>query len=180
MRRTGIFRTETDDFDDSIVLATFETSALAESPQGALRRAGIEARIVDAARAAPGDELAARLGPGVHVLVRREDLPPARQVLRLPEETDGDDAGEEAPAGSTPDEYAAAAYRLAFFSCAFPPLLVVTLAFFTRALRAGRAGPVLNRRIYRRHLVRAFVMGVLLPAGLIVALVVLSSPAWER
>ena len=168
------------------LLTTFKTVEAALDGQRHLATAGIEARIVDVAKTAPGDEFAARLGPGVHVLVRRADLPPARQVLHLPDadepddESDGDEHGEELAAGSAPDEYAATAYRLAFFSCAFWPLLVLTLAFIMRAIQAGRLDPPLNRTTYRRHLIRAAVMGVLIPAAIIVALVVVSSPAWHR
>lgn len=186
MRRQGTPRPDADDSDELAVLTTAQTPEQAGAAHAALQAAGIEARIVDVAKAAPGDELAARLGPGVHVLVQRADLPPARQVLHLPDadepddESDGDGHGEELAAGSAPDEYAAAAYRLAFFSCAFWPLLVLTLAFIVRAIRAGRLEPALNKTTYRRHLIQAFVMGVLIPAAIIVALVVVSSPVWHR
>ena len=119
MSGQGTPRPDADDSDELAVLTTAQTPEQAGAAHASLCAAGIEARIGDAAKAAPGDELAARLGPGVHVLVRRADLPPARQVLHLPDADEPDDETDEPAAGSAPDEYAAAAYRLALFSCAF-------------------------------------------------------------
>jgi len=139
-----------------------------------LAAAGIAAWICEADDAAHLPHPPADRPEGYALVLDESQVPPARQVLDLL-----DDAGPletDAEALTSPDALAAAARRLAFFSCMFPPLLVVTLGFVLRALAAARARPPVAPRLFRRRLARAVLLGVLLPAALITALVIACLP----
>lgn len=159
---------------EPVVLASMASRRKARRMRDTLAAAGIPAWIVEAEDVGHLPHPVGDRPEGWALVLDATQVPPARQVLGLgdagdPLETDGE-------ALRSPDALAAAARRLAFFSCLFPPLLVVTLSFVLRALRAARTQPPMAPRLFRRRLVRAVLLGVLLPAGIIIAALVLGLP----
>lgn len=138
--------------------------------------------------------------PRFVVLVDAADAPPARQVLQAaraahPARRRGDGGSDEQPLDSpadepddeldagdfdetelTTDDLAVSAWRAAKFSCIFPPALLLTGLLIARAAGAARLEPPADPEAFRRRLRMAVLLGVLIPAGLIVGVVLLAAP----
>ena len=158
-----------DDPDRLVVITSLPTLEQADVTRATLQAEGIDAVILDENTASTLHMSFATYSDGIRVAIRARDVPKARQVLNLPD-------GEEVEPSSEADTLAAAAYRLAFFSCIFPPLLFVTFGFFLRAARAGQTHRPVDPYLYRKHLLYAFFLGVLLPAAAVAALIAWGAP----
>lgn len=99
---------------------------------------------------------------GIEILVRKEDVPRAREVLgrHVPPEAGPawHEAAEEAP--PVPEQYAARAARAALFQLLFPPIILLVPYYYVKALSAARTGPVGNARRFRKHLRNALIFSV--------------------
>jgi len=70
----------------------------------------------------------------------------------------------------SPDQCAKRAYYAAFFSCFFPPIAVITVYWFARAVESRRENPPENMRKFRKRMYIAFFFGILLPPCATVAI----------
>ena len=101
------------------------------------------------------------------------DLPPNRPFDEPFDETPEEPSGQEE---LSTDDYADSAWRAAKFSCLFPPLLLLTLYLIVQAARAAGVHPPADPYAFRHRLRQAFLLGVLIPIGLIAMVVVLAAP----
>ena len=160
-------------FEQFVVIAAFEELCDAEIVCTALRSAGIEPRILDDS----GEELANGVGT-LRVAVRAGDVPLALHLLPLSPSVgkENEPYTSHAPRELSSDEWAASAHRTAKFACIFPPLLVMTLYLLLHALHVARTSPPADPYGFRRRLRYAVLLGVLIPAGLIVLVIMLAAP----
>lgn len=172
---------------DPVVVATAGTLQQADVMRAALEAAGIPVFIPHEL----SSNWMAHWGVavnrrGIEIAVPQKHLAQARAVLNLP--AADQPAPKKAPKEHlTPDDYAEKAFRAALYWCWFPPIALLMAYYFLRALIGRTMEPVQQPDRYARHLVLAFVMGIVLP-GIFVLIVLettlggisqwLSSGAW--
>jgi len=162
-----------------VVVGTTAKLQEADVLRAALATHGIEAFVLEERTSSLLSHMAVAIHPGgVPVAVHRRDVRRAREVLSELPAWPGTSYGAGAAAGEqddrpTPDQYAQRAYRSALFSAWFPLLSVLTLYYFIKAHRAAAESTVEDPAQFRRRLLVAFFLGILLPiAGLTAILTV--------
>lgn len=148
-----------------VVFTAVGTLQEADVLRVALAAAGIEAIIVDENISSTLSHMGPAIHPqGIRVAVREEDVAAAEEIVgearsRQDQEEDRlcsvDDP--------SPDDCAQRAYWAAWYSWWLPPIIVLTFCHFVEAASAQRSAPVENPRRFRRHMIFASVVGILLP-----------------
>ena len=137
-----------------VVAATASTLQEADVIRSVLQSADISAFILNENVTNMLPYMSIALNPsGVRITVRQCDLTAARKALDLPP-LDGSQWRESAkPNPNSPDRFAEKAVYSAIFSILIPPLVILTLYYFFRALGRRRAVPPADPRAFRRNLV---------------------------
>jgi hypothetical protein len=149
--------------DSPVVVARMAAMAEAFVLRSALESAGVGVYISGEHATAWAPHMTLAFHPrGIEILVRKEDVSLAREVLgrHVPPEAGPawHEAAEEAP--SVPEQYAVRAARAALFQLLFPPIILLVPYYYVKALFAARTGPVGNAGRFRKHLRNALILSV--------------------
>lgn len=141
-----------------------------------LGSSGIEAVILDENISSVMGHLAFGLTPhGIRIAVPIGDAEEAAQILKPREggwgsidvEAGAELRDTEAKEPLTAERCALKAYRAAFLSWCLPPVALLTAYWFIRALTARRQSDNARAGPFAKHMLTAFIVGILLPTCII-------------
>lgn len=156
------------DKSELVVVASAATLEEAQVIRAVLAGHDISAHVQGATATAMMPHIALAINPrGVRVMVLARDLDRVKRVLATAEPVEYEDREiEERDAAAfetSPDRYARSAYRASLLYLICPLILLLVPYYFCRALRVSRRQPVRNKRRFRRHMVVALIVGILIP-----------------
>ena len=155
-----------------VVIGAAGSLTQADIMSAALASAGIEAMIVDENATNLLGHINIAVNPrGIRIAVPARDAENAARILKGKDDGWGSIDRQEAAEPSSKvteerlsaDQCARKAYYAAFFSWWLPPIAVVTAFWFAKAVAVRRDYPPENAGRFRRRMLVAFFLGILVP-----------------